>query len=176
MTEEPVAEQVVLGLGSNLGDREGHLQAARTRLRRATGLEIVTVSPLYESPPLEALTPQGSYLNQVLVVSTRLAPRRLLDLCLATEAQSGRPGDHAHGLPRTIDIDIITYASLVLDHPDLVVPHPRYTQRRFVLLPLQSVLPDFTDPVTGYTIQRLVEGCPDASAVNIWPSLAEAPC
>lgn len=171
-----MAEQVVLGLGSNLGDREGYLQAARTRLRDATGLEIETVSPIYESPPLEAITQQGPYLNQVLVVSTRLAPRRLLDLCLATEAQSGRPRDHARGLPRSIDIDIITYGSLVLDHPDLVLPHPRYTQRKFVLLPLQSVLPDFTDPVTGHAIQRLVEACPDASAVNVWPSLEGAPC
>ncbi len=175
MAEEPVAAQVVLGLGSNLGDREGHLEAARTRLQHATGLEIGAISPIYASPPLETETPQGPYLNQVLVASTRLGPRRLLDLCLAIEARSGRLRDHTPGHPRTIDIDIITYGSLVLDHPDLVLPHPRYTQRKFVLLPLQTVLPGFTDPVTGHAIQRLVEACPDSSAVNVWPGLEAVP-
>lgn len=171
-----MADQVVLGLGSNLGNRAGHLEAARTRLQRAADLKIETVSPIYESPPLETISPQRPYLNQVLVVSTRLAPRRLLDLCLATEAQSGRHRDHARGLPRTIDIDIIAYGSLVFDHPDLVLPHPRYTWRKFVLLPLQSVLPGFTDPVTGHAIQWLVDACPDASVVKVWPGLESAPC
>lgn len=171
-----MAEQVVLGLGSNLGDRDAHLQAARTRLQRATGLDIESVSPIYESLPLETITPQGPYLNQVLLISTHLAPRRLLDLCRAVEAQSGRPRDHGPGLARTMDIDIIAYGSLVLDHPGLVLPHPRYTARKFVLLPLQSVLPDFTDPVTGRAIEWLVEACPDASAVKVWSGQEAVPC
>ena len=171
-----MVEQVVLGLGSNIGDREGHLQAARTRLQHIAGLEIKAVSPIYESPPLETHTPQGPYLNQVLVVSTRIGPRGLLDLCLATEVQSGRPRDHGPGLARTMDIDIITYGSLVLNHPDLVLPHPRYTERKFVLLPLQSVLPGFTDPVTGQAMHKLVDACPDASVVKVWPGLEAVPC
>ena len=176
MAKEGAAVQAVLGLGSNLGDREGCLRSARERLRQAGGVELESASPVYESPPLAVSSSQGPYLNQVVVVSTRLAPGQLFNLGQAIEAQLGRPRDHTHGTPRTIDIDLITYGSLVLGSPDLTLPHPRYTGRKFVLLPLQNVLPSFTDPVTGRTIQALIETCPDPSVIKLWRSLEEASC
>lgn len=171
-----MAELAVLGLGSNVGDREAQLRRAVQFLGRENSVRLVAASSPYETPPLDVPEPQGDFLNQVVVVSTRRSALGLLKLCQEIEAVLGRPADHAAGAPRTMDIDLITYGSLVLDSPDLVLPHPDYTRRKFVLVPLAEVLPAFRDPLTGRTIQRLLEDCPDASAVRRWESLRELPC
>lgn len=166
----------VLGLGSNAGDRENHLLRAVELLCHGKVVQLVTASTIYETPPLGVPNPQEDYLNQVVVVSTRLSPTRLLALCQEIEALLGRPRDHAPGSPRTIDIDLISYGSLIYNSGDLVLPHPGYTRRKFVLVPLAEVLPGFRDPRTGRTIQQLLEDCPDTSAIHRRDSLQGAPC
>ena len=186
MAEQPVwppvpgrvagPDRAVLGLGSNVGDRRAHLRRAVELLGREDGVRLVAASPVYVTPPRGVPLPQEDYLNQVIVLSTRLSAPRLLELCQGIEAALGRPRDHLPGEPRSIDIDLITYGSLVRSSKDLVLPHPRYTQRRFVLVPLGQVLPAFRDPRTGRTIEQLLEGCPDTSTFRRWDSLQGAPC
>ncbi len=171
-----MAEQAVLGLGSNLGDRQAYLHRALECLKRLDRVRQLAVSSVYETPPLDVPGPQGDYLNQVAVVSTRLPAPRLLAHCQEIEAALGRPEGHAPGNPRTIDIDLITYGTLVLHTGELVLPHPAYTRRRFVLLPLAEVLPAFRDPLSGRTVQQLLEDCPDTSRIECWETLEEVPC
>jgi len=171
-----VAEQAVLGIGSNVGDRETYLLRAAELLCRDKVVQLVAASAVYETPPLEVRSSQENYLNQVVVVSTRLSPGRLLARCQEIEAFLGRPRDHAAGAPRTIDIDLISYGSRIQNSGDLILPHPGYTRRMFVLVPLAEVLPDFRDPLTGHSIQQLLEDCPDRSTIERYERLQGAPC
>ncbi len=171
-----MAEQVVLGMGSNAGDREAYLARAVELLCHEALVNLVAVSGIYETPPLDVPGSQGDFLNQVAVISTSLPPTRLLALCQEIEAILGRPRDHTAGASRTIDIDLISYGSLIYNSGDLVLPHPGYARRRFVLVPLAEVLPDFRDPLTGHSIRRLLEDCPDASIIHRWDIFQEAPC
>ena len=125
----------VLSLGSNLGDRLAHLQAA-VDLLRAFGLR--AVSPVYETDPVGG-PEQEPYLNAVVLVEGA-APRRLLELAHAIEASRQRERTVRWG-PRTLDVDVIAAGSVVLDDPDLVVPHPRAHERAFVLVPWLAVDP-----------------------------------
>ncbi len=123
-----------LSLGSNLGDRAAHLRR---------GVELVAagdpfrVSPLYETDPVGG-PPQGPYLNVVVELDTDATPRELLERCRAAEADAGRERSVRFG-PRTLDADVLVVGSLVVDEPDLVVPHPRMRARRFVLQPLSDL-------------------------------------
>lgn len=171
-----MTEEAVLGTGSNVGDREAHLLKAAELLCRDEAVQLVAASAVYETPPLEVPSSQENYLNQVVVVSTWLSPGRLLALCQEIEALLGRPRDHAAGAPRTIDIDLISYGSRIHNSGDLVLPHPGYTRRKFVLVPLAEVLPDFRDPLTGHSIQQLLEDCPDRSAIQRYDGLQGALC
>jgi len=171
-----VAERAVLGLGSNLGDREGYLRQAIKRLTREDVVQLVAASSIYQTPPLEVPAPQDDYLNQVVVVSTLLTAQQLLRLCQEVEVELGRSGNHPAGGPRTIDIDLITYGSLVHNSRELVIPHPGYTGRKFVLVPLAEVLPGFRDPATGHTIQGLLRDCQDTSIIQRWESFQEEAC
>jgi len=171
-----VAEQVVLGLGSNAGDRETHLLRTVELLCQKESVNLAAASSIYETPPLDVPSPQGDFLNQVVVISTLLPPTRLLALCQEIEAILGRPRDHTAGTSRTIDIDLISYGSLIHNSGELVLPHPGYTQRKFVLVPLAEVLPDFRDPLTGHPIRRLLEDCPDTSVIHRRERFREAPC
>jgi 2-amino-4-hydroxy-6-hydroxymethyldihydropteridine diphosphokinase len=171
-----VAEQVVLGIGSNAGDREAYLIRAVELLCHEALVNLVAVSSIYETPPLDVPSSQGDFLNQVVVISTSLPPTRLLAHCQEVETVLGRPREHAVGAPRTIDIDLISYGSLIHNSGQLVLPHPGYTRRKFVLVPLAEVLPDFRDPLTGHSIRQLLEDCPDTSVIHRWENFQEAPC
>jgi 2-amino-4-hydroxy-6-hydroxymethyldihydropteridine diphosphokinase len=122
-----------LGLGSNMGDRRGHLRAAVAALP-----DVVAVSPVYETDPVGGPAGQGPYLNLVVALETDRSPRELLDLAQGLEAAAGRVRKERFG-PRTLDIDILLVGSLCVDEPDLVVPHPRMWERRFVLAPLADL-------------------------------------
>ena len=122
-----------LGLGSNMGDRRGHLRAAVAALP-----DVVAVSPVYETDPVGGPAGQGPYLNLVVALETDRSPRELLDLAQNLEAAAGRVRKERFG-PRTLDIDILLVGSLCVDEPDLVVPHPRMWERRFVLAPLADL-------------------------------------
>lgn len=125
-----------LGLGSNLGDR-------RAELRRAVaGLsEVVAVSPVYETAPVGGPAGQPRYLNVVVELETRRTPRQLLEDARELEAAAGRVRVERDG-PRTLDVDVLLVGDLVVDEPDLVVPHPRMAERRFVLVPLADLHPE----------------------------------
>jgi 2-amino-4-hydroxy-6-hydroxymethyldihydropteridine diphosphokinase len=122
-----------VSLGSNMGDRCERLGAVRAALLARHDLRLTAFSPVVETEPVD-VTDQPRFLNQVLAVDTRLAPRALLDVCLAIERDMGR--DRSKGPrrgPRTIDIDILLYAGRSIEEPGLTVPHPRLAGRPFFL-------------------------------------------
>jgi 2-amino-4-hydroxy-6-hydroxymethyldihydropteridine diphosphokinase len=122
-----------LGLGSNLGDRGGHLRTAVAGLP-----DVVAVSPVYESEPVGGPPGQGPYLNLVVELDTALSARELLDVAHRLEAAAGRVRAEKDG-PRTLDVDVLLVGDAHVDAPDLVVPHPRMWRRRFVLAPLADL-------------------------------------
>ena len=124
-----------LGLGSNLGDREALLRRAVASLP-----DVVAVSPLYETEPVGG-PEQGAFLNLVVELDTERSPRELLDLCQGLEADADRVRLERWG-PRTLDADVLLVGDLAVDEPDLVVPHPRMWERRFVLAPLADLAPE----------------------------------
>jgi 2-amino-4-hydroxy-6-hydroxymethyldihydropteridine diphosphokinase len=131
-----------LGLGSNVGDRAAHLQAAVDGLVTRAG-RVVAISPVYETEPVGG-PPQPDFLNAVVAVQTTLSARELLELAKALEAEAGRPPpdpDRRWG-PRPLDIDVLMVGDERVDDPDLTVPHPRIHQRAFVLAPLADVAPE----------------------------------
>lgn len=129
-----------IALGSNLGDREANLRAARSALPGVTA-----VSRVYETDPVGGPAGQGPFLNAVVALETELSPRELLRLAARLEAEAGRVRTEVWG-PRTLDVDILLVGDLEVDEPDLVVPHPRMWERDFVLAPLADVAPDLVQP------------------------------
>jgi 2-amino-4-hydroxy-6-hydroxymethyldihydropteridine diphosphokinase len=124
-----------LGLGSNLGDRLALLRAAVAGLP-----DVVAVSPIYETDPVGG-PEQGPFLNLVVELDTDLTPRALLAVAQAAEAAAERVRVERWG-PRTLDVDVLWVEGVAVDEPDLVVPHPRMWERRFVLVPLRDLAPD----------------------------------
>ena len=122
-----------LGLGSNLGDRRAQLRTAVAALP-----DVVAVSPVYETDPVGGPAGQGPYLNLVVALETHRSPRELLDLAHSLEDAAGRVRKERDG-PRTLDVDVLLVGDLCVDEPDLVVPHPRMWERRFVLAPLADL-------------------------------------
>ena len=143
---------MAIALGSNVGDRDAHLAYAAERLR--TVLTAMRVSSFLETDPV-GVGAQPRFLNAAVVGGATLPPRALLDELLRIEAERGRvrPGP---GLPRTLDLDLILYGDAVIEEPGLVVPHPRFRGRGFVLVPLAEVAPEMVDPVTGLTARDLL--------------------
>jgi len=134
-----------LGLGSNVGDRRGHLRAAVAALDDH-GVEVDAVSSLYETEPVGELLDQPDFLNAVARVRTELDPESLLDLCKAIEVERGRMlGGQRHG-PRPLDLDLLLVDDVELDSERLTLPHPEVTSRRFVLEPLLELDPGLTLP------------------------------
>jgi 2-amino-4-hydroxy-6-hydroxymethyldihydropteridine diphosphokinase len=124
-----------LGLGSNLGERATHLRAAVAALD-----DVVAVSPVYETDPVGG-PEQGRYLNLVVELDTTAAARRLLQRSAELEQAADRVRDVRWG-PRTLDVDVLWVEGEEVDEPDLIVPHPRMWDRRFVLAPLRDLAPD----------------------------------
>lgn len=146
---------VYLGLGSNLGDREGWIRQAVDRLA-GSGIEVQRLSSIYETEP-QGLADQAWFLNAVAETRTELKPLELLARTQAVEHALERRRTVVNG-PRTIDIDILIYGDLVMDTPELTIPHPRYRDRRFVLAPLADLAPDLCDSVTGQTVAQMLAG------------------
>lgn len=137
-----------VGLGSNLGDREGMVRRALDLLGREPGVEVVAVSSLRETDPV-GLVDQPRFLNGAAAVETDLPPQVLLDRLLAVERALGRRREGPRGGPRTIDLDLLVYGDLELDEPGIAVPHPRLHERRFALEPLLELDPDLVVPGRG---------------------------
>jgi len=125
-----------LGMGSNEGDR---LRFLRDAVETLDG--VIEVSPVYETEPVGGPPGQTPYLNLVVELDTDLSPRSLLGVCQRLEAAAGRVRGERWG-PRTLDVDILLVDDIVVDEPDLTVPHPRMYQRRFVMAPLADIAPD----------------------------------
>ncbi len=151
---------VYLGLGSNLGDRQENLDRALDYLSQR--LRLGKVSPVYDTEPLGD-TDQPHFLNMVCQVFTYLEPTALLTLAKGIERKLGRTG--RSGAPRPIDIDILLFGEQVIDAPDLVIPHPKMTDRAFALIPLAEIAPDLVHPVTGKTIKQLLQDMTEKQGV-----------
>lgn len=172
-----MAVRAAIGLGSNLGDRAGHIAGALAEL--ATLGDIVAVSSRYETAPVGGPR-QDPYLNAVVLLDTDLSPEALLDGCLRIEAGRGRERRERWG-PRTLDLDILLFGDVAVDEPGLEIPHPRMVERRFVLEPLLEVwpaaaLPDGTplaprlDGLQDQQVRRVEVVIPDrrSAAILFW--------
>ena len=134
-----------LGLGSNVGDRAGHLRAAIEMLG-ARGVVVEAVSSAYETEPVGEVPDQPDFLNAAIRIRTDLDPEALLDLCKEIEAERGRALDAPRHSPRPLDVDLLLLGKIELSTDRLTVPHPEITTRRFVLTPLLELDPDLTLP------------------------------
>lgn len=143
-----------LSLGSNLGDKQHYVDTAIAKLPGT----VLAISQMYETEPVGCPNPEW-YLNCAVKLETELAPEALLQSTQQIEHDLHRVRTVKNG-PRTIDIDIIFYDDLVLDAPDLIIPHPRAHERRFVLQPLLNIAPDLGHPGLQRPISALLEGLP----------------
>jgi 2-amino-4-hydroxy-6-hydroxymethyldihydropteridine diphosphokinase len=137
-----------VGLGANLGDREGSLRAALAALDATDGIQVAVVSTFRETDPVDYLD-QPRFLNAAAALDTTLAPRELLDALLEVERSLGRTREGPRFGPRTIDLDLLLYGDESLDEPGLTVPHPRLHGRAFVLEPLAELDPGLVVPGRG---------------------------
>ncbi len=159
---EPVT--VYLGLGSNMGNRQDNLDRALDFLSQR--LRVERVSSVYDTEPIGNIN-QPRFLNLVCQGYTRLAPMELLALAKGVESKLGRTPSKSNA-PRPIDVDILFYDDQVIETPELVIPHPRLTERAFVLVPLDEITPDLVHPVTGKTIKELLKEVTEVQSVFKW--------
>ena len=163
-------DRVAIALGSNIGDRAAHLAFGAAGLSRL--LTSLRISRWYETEPV-GVGPVGTgtaatatnaghrfsgadrFLNGAAAGETTLSARELLDALLALERERGRERPFP-GAPRTLDLDLVLFGDQVLNEPELIVPHPRFRERRFVLEPLADIAPEMIDPVTGQTVGQLL--------------------
>lgn len=168
MNLPPAPNLAYVQLGANLGERAATLATARWRLTEQVGA-IVAQSPVYETAPWGGPTvdDQPLYLNQVVVVDTLHDPFALLRQLHAIESALGRVRDQPWQA-RTLDLDLLIFGGIQLDFgPDLILPHPRIAERRFVLTPLHDVAPHLLVPgAGGRTVAELLARCPDTLAVS----------
>ncbi len=148
---------VAIALGSNLGDRDAHLDFAIARLSHV--LTDLRISSRYDTAPVDVIDEQPRYLNAALVGQTMLGPHALLRELQQIEADRGRERPYLNA-PRTLDVDLILYGDLILDDETLSVPHPRFRERPFVLDPLAEIASGMVDPVSGETVAALLRRLP----------------
>ncbi|MCU0236696.1 MAG: 2-amino-4-hydroxy-6-hydroxymethyldihydropteridine diphosphokinase [Acidobacteria bacterium] len=142
-----------LGLGSNLGERLCHIEAAIAFLQGCG--RVLKRSSVYETTPV-GMPGAGLFLNMVLTLESQLAPLELLARCREHEAAQGRDLNDSHYKDRPIDIDILLAGDLALATPELTVPHPRMCERGFVLVPLFEIAPKLVHPIEKVTVARLI--------------------
>ena len=164
--------RVLVGLGSNVGDREAALAGARDSLGALLDTRIAGVSSLFETEPW-GRRDQPASLNMAVLLETALPPRALLDMCRAIESRLGRVPGERWG-PRVIDLDLILWDALVMNEETLTLPHPAFRERRFVLVPAAEIAAGTRDPVTRLTLGELLARCGDQSLVTPWPGGVQA--
>jgi 2-amino-4-hydroxy-6-hydroxymethyldihydropteridine diphosphokinase len=152
-----------LSLGSNLGEREARLGAARGALAALPGTKMMAASRIFETAPQD-LADQPAFLNQVVCLETTLAPFDLLDACQRIESEQGRVREKRFG-PRTLDVDILLFQDVVSEGPRLTLPHPRLLRRAFVLVPLAEVW-DWARGMPEYDVSALARAAARDQAVR----------
>lgn len=155
---------IYLSLGSNLGDRLRNLKAASNLIGKQLGSPFV-VSRVYESTSW-GYTSENLFFNCCMSANTNLDPLPLMEEILAIEKTLGRERGFEGYADRLIDIDLLLYGDVILDHPRLKIPHPAMEQRRFVLEPLAEIAPDLIHPVKGLTIREMLEECQDQGEIR----------
>jgi len=162
--------ELILSLGSNLGDRLAHLRVARDRIARLAGVRVVAQAPVYETEPV-GVKPEYQhlkYLNTVLVVETTRLLEDVHRELARLEAEAGRVRGEDRFAPRTLDIDILFAGDTRCDTAHLSIPHPRWAGRRFVVQPLCEVRPDLVIPGTRETVREVLARLPPGEALTLF--------
>ena len=156
--------KVFLGIGSNLGDRSANLKKAVSKINEIIG-RVAKSSSVYEAEPW-GFEAEEQFYNMVVETETLLSPSGVLGAILMIEAELGRLRTEKQYSSRNIDIDILFYNDLVMNEEALIVPHPHLHERKFVLVPLYEIAPEFVHPVMNMTIADLLGSCDDKSDVR----------
>jgi len=145
----------VIACGSNIPPRRKYIQSAIAKIGSLDTTKVLQRARIYETEPVGG-PPQGLFLNSAIEIKTDLTPEKLLLKLLEIENSLKRRRIEKNG-PRTIDLDIIFYENLILEDKDLGIPHPRFRERGFVLLPLYDIIPGFVDPLSNKTVRDTLE-------------------
>ena len=163
-----VANDAYIGVGSNIDAYENCREGIK-RVLEHRGVRFLALSSLYSTSPVSPI-PQDDFLNCALKVGWTGSPLELLALLLSVERKRGRRRDISLG-PRTLDLDVLLFDGLVLDTPELIIPHPRLHERRFVLVPLLEIDPHLVHPRLGLPLTRLLSEIGDDQRVDVFGSL-----
>lgn len=147
-------KQSAIALGSNLGDSRQIIEAAIETLDKTPGIAVKYISSFYRTKAVGP--PQPDYVNGCALLEVDQTPQALLETLLNIETQFGRVRNERWGA-RTLDLDLLLFEDMILDTPKLQLPHPRMTERAFVLLPLAEIAPDWIEPVSGLAIAQLLQ-------------------
>ena len=170
MTTAPILSRAAIALGANLGDTVQTLNSAIAVLAEQPTIALIARSSWYQTAAVGP--PQPDYINGCVVIETGLEPQELLTLLLITEDQFGRVRQERWGA-RTLDLDLLLYGDRTLSTPQLELPHPRMSIRAFVLVPLAEIAPTWIDPISGRSIEQLVQMV-DCSEVQRFPRVTDA--
>jgi len=170
MTSAPLLSRAAIAFGANLGDTVATLNNAIAVLAQHPNITLISRSSWYQTAAIGP--PQPDYINGCIVIETDLEPQELLTLLLTIEDQFGRVRQERWGA-RTLDLDLLLYDDRTLFTPHLELPHPRMTIRAFVLVPLAEIAPAWIDPISGRSIEQLVQMV-DCSEVQRFPRVTDA--
>jgi len=155
--------KVFLGIGGNIGNKHDNFNKVYNIIQNELG-EITKSSSVYETPPW-GFSASENFWNQVLIIETNLLPEELLQKIIEIESRFGRVRDTGKYNSREMDIDILYYDDLFMETGDLIIPHPKIHQRKFVLVPLSEIAPSFKHPLLRFTSMQMLENCKDDSII-----------